>query len=81
MDSAPREKGKTMSLQTKRFLKNEVNRLSYRVAELEERLCPCESHDWKRVGVRYAHIAMGEVQTVYRLKCKVCGKERESWEW
>lgn len=34
-------------MQTKRELKAEVVRLTYRVRELEERLCPCESHDWK----------------------------------
>lgn len=30
----------------RRKLKAEVVRLSYRVLELEERLCPCESHSW-----------------------------------
>lgn len=35
-------------------LKAEIVRLSYRVAELEERLCPCEQHDWKRTVVDYS---------------------------
>lgn len=62
---------------TRRKLKAEIVRLTYRVAELEERLCPCESHTLKRVGIRFAHIAMGEIEPIYRYKCKVCGKEME----
>lgn len=30
-------------------LKAEIMRLTYRVADLEERLCPCEEHDWKQI--------------------------------
>lgn len=40
-------------------LKAEIVRLSYRVAELEERLCPCEQHDWKRTGVDYSYDGAG----------------------
>lgn len=31
---------------TRRALKAEVVRLTYRVQELEDRLCPCEQHDY-----------------------------------
>lgn len=50
---------------TKRKLREEVIRLNYRIAELEERLCPCEEHDWKEVE--------SPVNT-RRFKCKRCGK-------
>jgi hypothetical protein len=66
-----------MAFHTKRFYKNKVIQLEYRVKELEERLCPCESHTLKRVGTRWAHIAMGELEPIYQYKCKVCGKEME----
>lgn len=61
-----------------RKLKAEVVRLTYRVKELEERLCPCESHDWVRVGYRYVFSGCCPPDTVYRYKCKRCGKEKES---
>jgi hypothetical protein len=32
-------------------LKAEIVRLQYRVAELEERLCPCEEHDLRTWAV------------------------------
>lgn len=61
---------------TKRKLKAEVVRLTYRVAELEERLCPCESHDWKRVGVSFeGGTGVGDETTFYHYKCRRCGKQ------
>lgn len=62
-------------------LKAEIVRLTYRVAELEERLCPCEGHDWKKVGRRFSMITYGNMETCYRLKCSRCGKETEKWSW
>lgn len=66
-----------MAFHTKRFYKNKVMQLEYRVKDLEERLCPCESHEWKQVGYRFVHIAMGELETIRCYKCEVCGKEKE----
>lgn len=58
---------------TKRKLKAEVVRLTYRVQELEERLCPCEQHDFIRVDTEYAYTPAGcDAIGVY--KCKRCGK-------
>lgn len=48
----------------------EIMRLTYRVKDLEERLCPCESHDWVKVGYK-----MLGSDPVYRYKCKKCGRE------
>ena len=58
-------------------LKAEIVRLSYRVAELEERLCPCEQHNWKQVGVDYTYNG-GSCDTVYNYKCARCGKKMRS---
>ncbi len=66
---------------TKRELKEEITRLNYRISELEERLCPCEEHDWKEIGyyfTSYAYYPTGlDFDTVYKYKCKRCGKLRE----
>jgi hypothetical protein len=64
---------------TKRKLKEEVVRLNYRIADLEERLCPCESHDWKHVGYYFTSSAGGfDFDTVHKYKCRRCGKMKES---
>lgn len=64
---------------TKRKLKEEVVKLTYRVAELEERICPCEQHDWLKISFRlYGGTGVGDELTLYKYKCKRCGKEKES---
>lgn len=68
-----------MAFQTKRLLRNRIMRLEYRIEELEERLCPCESHDWKQVGYHFQPIAMGEFETIHHYKCRVCGKRKEGF--
>jgi hypothetical protein len=62
---------------TRRKLKDEIVRLTYRVAELEERLCPCEDHDWKKVGYHFAHLVPEDCEMVYHYKCRRCGKYKE----
>lgn len=59
-----------------RKLKRQLIDAQYRIKELEERLCPCESHNWVKVGYRYV-FGNCEADTVYRYKCKTCGKEKE----
>lgn len=62
-------------------LKVEIARLSYRVAELEERLCPCEQHDWKRTGVDYSYDRTGCcAAAMYNYKCARCGKKMRSFQ-
>ena len=64
---------------TKRKLQEEITRLNYRIAELEERLCPCEEHDWKIIGSHMITLTKGlDFDTVYHYKCKRCGKFKES---
>lgn len=59
---------------TKRKLKAEVVRLTYRVEELEERLCPCNQHDYVKVGTEWDDMPAGsDMVCVYQ--CKRCGKK------
>ena len=63
---------------TKRKLKEKIVELNYRIADLEERLCPCEEHDWKQIGhyvTSFTYCA--DFDTVYRYKCRRCGKTKE----
>lgn len=65
----------------RRKLKKEIVRLNYRVAELEERLCPCKSHDWKIINTRYDSIhPLLDLDAINTYKCKTCGKTKEVWE-
>lgn len=64
---------------TKRKLKDEIVKLNYRIADLEERLCPCDDHDWKHIGSYCTSFTDGlDFDTVYRYKCKRCGKTKET---
>ena len=64
---------------TKRKLREEMVKLNCRIAELEERLCPCEEHDWKHVGSYVTTFTSGlDFDTVYQYKCKRCGKLKET---
>lgn len=63
-----------MAFQTKRFLRNKIMHLEYRVKDLEERLCPCESHDWRCVKHHVRYEDYGYWTTIKTLKCKRCGK-------
>ena len=61
-------------MRTRRMLKAEIVKLTYRVAELEERLCPCEEHDWKKVGEHFIYDMGGGCVTSHQYKCRRCGK-------
>jgi hypothetical protein len=67
---------------SKRKLREEVMRLNYRIADLEERLCPYEEHDWKQIGYYFSFdtpYGNGiDLNTVYEYKCKRCGKLMKS---
>ncbi len=53
----------------------EIDRLRRRVQELEERLCPTESHEWVRTGREPIFIG-SSVEFVYEYSCKNCGKKK-----
>ena len=65
-----------MAFKTRRYLKEQIMHLEYRVKELEEKLCPCCSHEYKWIGSRFVHNGF-DVDAVRRYKCKVCGKVTE----
>lgn len=46
-----------------------IDLLKMRVHELEEKLCPSESHQWILVEVRYS-------EPYCRYRCSKCGKEK-----
>ena len=62
---------------TRRRLKEEIVRLTYRVAELEERLCPCEEHDWKHIDSHCELQFDNDIQIIRHYKCRRCGKYKE----
>lgn len=56
-------------------LEEEITRLTYRVKELEERLCPCESHSWKYIMTDYNSFdVFGDAEANYTYQCMRCGK-------
>ena len=63
---------------TKRKLREQILKLNYRIADLEERLCPCESHDWVQVGSSFYTTNGYDFTDVYEYKCRRCCKTKES---
>lgn len=61
-------------MRARRMLKDEIVKLTYRVAELEERLCPCEEHDWQKVGEQFIYDMGGGCEKREHYKCRRCGK-------
>ena len=62
---------------TRRKMKEEITRLNYRIADLEERLCPCESHEWVQVGSSFYTTNGLDFTDIYKYKCRRCGKTKE----
>ena len=62
-------------------LRAKIVKLNCRVQELEERLCPCSQHDWEIIGRGYnVAYGVGDVEIIYRYKCKRCGKTTSTME-
>lgn len=67
---------------TKRKLKSEIVRLTYRVQELEEKLCPCEQHDFVCIEKEFTMISgAGDFDILRTLKCRKCGKVIKKYDW
>ena len=55
--------------------------LENRIAELEERLCPCQSHDWKKVDFDFmGGTGRDDETTLYTYQCSRCGKVRRTYK-
>ena len=65
----------------RRRLKAEIVKLTYRVADLEERLCPCEQHDWVKIGSHFEFPSPMDSNIVYHYKCRRCGKYKEEGDF
>lgn len=64
----------------RRKLQNEIQELKCRVQELEQILCPFESHQFKFVDCTYV-VGLYEVDVLSRYKCQKCGKEVERYSY
>lgn len=63
---------------SRRKMREELMRLNYRIADLEERLCPCEEHEWVHIGSNF-HTTNGyDFTDIYHYKCRRCGKTKET---
>lgn len=57
---------------TRKQLKNKIILQEFRIKELEEKLCPCEQHDWLKIGYNPCN-------NFYTYKCKRCCKMVTTW--
>lgn len=60
-------------------LKAEIMKLEYRVAELEDRLCPGGIHDFVKIGHEVAFGLHG-MESCMNYKCKKCGKVKTRYD-
>ena len=58
-----------------------IDALRRRVAELEERLCPCDSHEGVATGAREYFFNGADVDVLVWYKCKKCGKAELNFRW
>lgn len=61
-------------------LKTENLQLRNRIQDLEERLCPCESHDYKEIHKELI-ITVTDCEILRTYKCKRCGKVIKKYDW
>lgn len=51
--------------------------LEARIAELEEKICPFEQHDYIKVDYEFLE---STATTIYKYRCRKCGKRISSWK-
>lgn len=58
-----------------------ATRYETRIKELEERLCPCQSHDWRRTDFEFTGgTGRGDETTLYHYQCSRCGKKTVTYK-
>lgn len=55
--------------------KFKIIELENRIKELEEKICPCEQHDYIKIEQNYFIDKYNYPSYKIRYKCKKCGKE------
>lgn len=50
--------------------------LQNRIKELEEKICPCEQHEYIEVDREFISLECGNIDVKKRFKCRRCGKEK-----
>ena len=63
---------------TKRQLREQILHLKHRISDLEERLCPCESHKWELINI-YLRSIYDDFDIIYVYQCSRCGKAKEAF--
>lgn len=62
-------------------LKLRLIEAQYRIKELEERLCPCEQHDWVEIHKEFVMTSDRDMEILRTYKCKTCGKTTKKYDW
>lgn len=56
-------------------------RYETRIRELEERLCPCQSHDWHRTDYEFTGgTGCGDETILHHYQCAKCGKKTVTYK-
>ena len=62
-------------------LKEENSLLKNRVNELEEKICPCQSHSWKKIDFDFSFgTGNGDCDLIHTYICEKCGKIVKTWK-
>lgn len=61
-------------------LKTENLQLRNRIQDLEERLCPCESHNYREIHREFI-ITVADCEILRTYKCNRCGKVIKKYDW
>ena len=67
-------------METIRKLREKIINLEWRIRELENHICPFESHEWVQVGFSWDTSCNGMcIDTINHYRCSRCGKKKGVW--
>lgn len=64
----------------KKDLRRKLAEKANRIRELEERICPTQSHEWVKTGAVFAPCSVGDDSMRYTWQCRKCGKQMSTVE-